>query len=150
MAVLYRTRVVPQVSISAFLEVISLTFVYRCDAKPENLDADGSKPRSHEMSDLLIKCFDPGILWSDFGIRSDVIVCFKLASSVPIFIQLFPQPFTTGFPRADIHELLSPDLLHQVIKGTFKDHIVTWVNEYLLITHGEARANEIIDDIDRR
>jgi hypothetical protein len=60
------------------------------------------------------------------------------------------QPFTEAFPRADIHQLLSPDLLHQVIKGTFKDHIVSWVHDYLRIVHGEARANEIIDDIDRR
>jgi hypothetical protein len=64
--------------------------------------------------------------------------------------KLVIQPFTHSFPRANIHELLSPDLLHQVIKGTFKDHIVAWVNEYLYIVHGEARANEIIDDIDRR
>ena len=46
--------------------------------------------------------------------------------------------------------LLSPDLLDQLIKGTFKDHLVEWVNEYLHITHGEARALEIIQDIDRR
>jgi len=60
------------------------------------------------------------------------------------------QPFTNDFPRADIHELLSPDLLHQVIKGTFKDHLVTWIENYLLLAHGEARSNEILDDIDRR
>ena len=60
------------------------------------------------------------------------------------------QPFTLDFPRADIHELLSPDLLHQVIKGTFKDHIVMWVNEYLLEVHGEAQGLEIIADIDHR
>jgi hypothetical protein len=60
------------------------------------------------------------------------------------------QPFTEVFPRADIHELLSPDLLHQVIKGTFKDHIVTWVHEYLEIVHGETRSKEIMDDIDKR
>jgi hypothetical protein len=59
------------------------------------------------------------------------------------------QPFTHGFPHADIHELLSPDLLHQLIKGTFKDHYVTWINEYLFVTYGEARALEIIQDIDR-
>jgi hypothetical protein len=60
------------------------------------------------------------------------------------------QPFTHDFPRADIHELLSPDLLHQVIKGTFKDHVVTWVNEYLVLEHGEARTLAIVQDIDRR
>ena len=66
------------------------------------------------------------------------------------FLIPLSQPFTNDFPRADIHELLSPDLLHQVIKGTFKDHLVTWVWEYLVLAHGEARANEIMDDIDRR
>ncbi|KAF9473082.1 hypothetical protein BDN70DRAFT_817749, partial [Pholiota conissans] len=59
-------------------------------------------------------------------------------------------PFTNDFPRADIHELLSPDLLHQLIKGTFKDHLVTWVEEYLNHTHGKQKANEILADIDRR
>jgi hypothetical protein len=60
------------------------------------------------------------------------------------------KPFTHGFPRADIHELLSPDLLHQLIKGTFKDHLVTWVGDYLIQTHGEKNALEIIEDIDHR
>ncbi|KAF9526721.1 hypothetical protein CPB83DRAFT_937299 [Crepidotus variabilis] len=41
------------------------------------------------------------------------------------------KPFTHGFPRANIHELLAPDLLHQIIKGTFKDHLVTWVINYI-------------------
>lgn len=67
-----------------------------------------------------------------------------------MLISLIWQPFTAGFPRADIHELLSPDLLHQVIKGTFKDHIVAWVTEYLILTHGETEGNRIIDDIDHR
>ena len=60
------------------------------------------------------------------------------------------QPFTNDFPRADIHELIAPDLLHQLIKGTFKDHLVAWVQSYLTNTHGKAGANEILDDIDRR
>jgi len=55
-----------------------------------------------------------------------------------------------NFPHADIHELIAPDLLHQLIKGTFKDHLVTWINEYLELEHSKQRASEIIADIDRR
>jgi hypothetical protein len=60
------------------------------------------------------------------------------------------QPFTTGFPRADIHELISPDILHQLIKGTFKDHLVDWVVEYINHAHPAAEAAQILADIDRR
>ncbi|KAJ7504630.1 hypothetical protein B0H11DRAFT_1709446, partial [Mycena galericulata] len=58
--------------------------------------------------------------------------------------------FTTGFPRADIHELISMDLLHQITKGTFKDHIVDWVEEYIKVTYEKAEADKILADIDRR
>jgi hypothetical protein len=60
------------------------------------------------------------------------------------------QPFTMRFPRADIHELLTPDLLHQVIKGTFKDHLVQWVEDYLKKTYGPSKGDGILDEIDRR
>jgi hypothetical protein len=60
------------------------------------------------------------------------------------------QPFTHSFPRADIHELLSPDLLHQIIKGTFKDHLVTWVTDYLKLEHSPAAAKRILAQIDQR
>ncbi|KAH8981033.1 hypothetical protein EDB86DRAFT_3066721 [Lactarius hatsudake] len=39
---------------------------------------------------------------------------------------------------ADMYELLAPDILHQLIKGAFKDHLVVWVEHYL-----------IMDDIDK-
>jgi len=37
-----------------------------------------------------------------------------------------------------------------MIKGTFKDHIVTWVTEYIKGIHSEREANRILDEIDHR
>ncbi|EAU82306.2 hypothetical protein CC1G_08918 [Coprinopsis cinerea okayama7 len=105
----------------------------RCTAPSGQLDDVPDSPwRSHLKTDILTRVFDPGILWDDYGIRSDYV------------------PFTYFFPRADIHELLAPDILHQLIKGTFKDHLVTWVGEYLQRVHGTKRSEEILEDIDHR
>jgi len=60
------------------------------------------------------------------------------------------QPYTAYFPRADIYELITPDLLHQLIKGVYKDHLVDWVGKYLEYLHGAAGGARVIDEIDRR
>ncbi|KAG1752758.1 hypothetical protein EDD22DRAFT_981647 [Suillus occidentalis] len=103
----------------------------KCLNNRNALDGDGLL-RRREHTDLLVQELQHKQLWYEYGIVGDVV------------------PFTNDFARADIHELLSPDLLHQIIKGTFKDHLVDWVGEYLEHTHGKARAAEIQDDIDRR
>jgi hypothetical protein len=55
-----------------------------------------------------------------------------------------------NFPRANIHNLLSPDILHQLIKGTFKDHLAAWVEQYINATNTAAGAAKLLADIDRR
>ncbi|KAI9449194.1 hypothetical protein BJY52DRAFT_1206414 [Lactarius psammicola] len=104
----------------------------KCDVTPDNLDSGTGHQRTHEKTNYLIKCFDSRALWDAFGVYEDVM------------------PFTHSFPCTDIHELLTPDLLHQLIKGIFKDHLVTWVGEYLHQIHGESCSLEIIADINQR
>lgn len=91
-------------------------------------------------------------LWYDYGIVGDVMVSLHFYSNLNLLecIIISSQPFTSGFPRAEIYELLSPDLLHQIIKGTFKDHLVLWVEQYLIKKHGATGAAKIMADIDRR
>ncbi|KAI1786592.1 hypothetical protein LXA43DRAFT_897672 [Ganoderma leucocontextum] len=104
----------------------------KCMARPEELATAGD-PRFRELHERLRDTYSSADLWDSFGIVNDVTV------------------FTEYFPRADIHELLTPDLLHQLIKGTFKDHLVSWVEDYIHATApSEAEAKRIVDDIDRR
>ncbi|KAI0746738.1 hypothetical protein C8Q80DRAFT_1321332 [Daedaleopsis nitida] len=104
-----------------------------CRNPNKDLDnPDSAGRRTRQMVDYLATEFDLGPLWNQHGIVGDVV------------------PFTNDFPRADIHELLSPDILHQLIKGTFKDHLVSWIELYLKREHREARAAEILAEIDRR
>ena len=101
--------------------------------------------------DGLVHNLDSRTLWIEYGIDDDIIVRHFIVMLIcyPSLI-LHSQPFTSDFPRGNIYEMISPDLLHQLIKGTFKDHLVTWICQYLVIQHGERHAGAILDDIDRR
>ncbi|KAF9061853.1 hypothetical protein BDP27DRAFT_1484790 [Rhodocollybia butyracea] len=105
----------------------------RCTAPSSNLDAAADRC-TRQLNEVLLDEYggDRKILWDNYGIDDDV------------------TPFMANFPRADIHKMLSPDLLHQIIKGCFKDMLVEWAYEYLVIMHGETEADKIMDDIDRR
>ncbi|KAF7329470.1 hypothetical protein MKEN_00209400 [Mycena kentingensis (nom. inval.)] len=103
----------------------------KCLAPADNLD-EPHPPRSAKHTETALASFGLKELWDDYGIVGDIV------------------PFTADFPRADIHELISPDLLHQIIKGTFKDHIVDWVEAYIRDTHEAREADKVLADIDRR
>ncbi|KZP34143.1 hypothetical protein FIBSPDRAFT_906343 [Athelia psychrophila] len=104
----------------------------RCTSRPDNLDTPNPGRRTAEHTEAVCQAFNLKTLWEDYGIVGDLV------------------PYTADFPRADIHALITPDLLHQIIKGTFKDHLVTWVGEYLVDTWGPTAAAKIMADIDRR
>lgn len=98
----------------------------------------------------MLENLDRKELWDDCGINPDVVVSDPISSQCATTTDSHLQPFTNDFPNADIHELISCDLLHQVIKGTFKDHLVTWVGEYLEDVHGKSKAAKIMADIDKQ
>ena len=60
------------------------------------------------------------------------------------------KPFMTHFPCIDIYEMLLADILHQLVKGTFKEHLVHWIGEYLHLMHRESGVKNILDDIDHQ
>ncbi|KAN0107708.1 hypothetical protein V8E52_009875 [Russula decolorans] len=116
----------------ALLACVVQGWCAKCTASSENLDGGVSIRRCREHNDVLVEQKELGDLWDNYGLVGDVV------------------PFTNHFPRADIHELLSHDILHQLIKGTFKDHLVTWVGQYLIAENGNTQAKKILDNIDQR
>ncbi|KAF7378018.1 hypothetical protein MSAN_00225700 [Mycena sanguinolenta] len=111
-------------------QVLLACVVQGCTASREDLDGPGGR-RTQLHTETLFDVLTHGDMWDQYGVIPDVL------------------PFTWDFPQADIYELLSPDILHQVIKGTFKDHLVAWVGEYLENEHGKAGAKKIMADIDQ-
>ncbi|KAG0692045.1 hypothetical protein DFH29DRAFT_985968 [Suillus ampliporus] len=103
----------------------------RCLAPCRSLDNDALCQCEAHREALFEEDISSSVLQSDFGIVGEVV------------------PFMNDFPRADIHQLIAPDLLHQIIKGCFKDHLVAWVEKYLHHIHGKHEAEHIMDDIDQ-
>ncbi|KAK7452202.1 hypothetical protein VKT23_012305 [Stygiomarasmius scandens] len=114
----------------ALLACIVQNWCPRCSSSPNNLDTNEGR-RSHQLTDALSEGCSLKEMWDDYSIVADLI------------------PFTASFPCADIHDLLAPDILHQLVKGTFKDHLVDWVFEYIDKTYPKQEAEARRADIDR-
>jgi len=106
----------------------------RCIAFPDNLDVH-AEPHTPAYMDGLVDNLHSWTLWIEFGINDDIIIPIQHSS-----LMVRSQPFTLDFLYGNIYQMISPDLLHQVIKGTFKDHLVIWICEYLVIQYGEHRT----------
>ncbi|KAI6159652.1 hypothetical protein EDD17DRAFT_1778746 [Pisolithus thermaeus] len=116
----------------ALLACIIQGWCPECTAHQTHLDHDPNAIlHNHEYTQLLMDSFASHVLWQKYGIVDDIL------------------PFTASFPHANIHELIAPDILHQIIKGTFKDHLVSWVETYLK-KHYKNDFAAVLADIDRR
>ncbi|KAF9063580.1 hypothetical protein BDP27DRAFT_1202988, partial [Rhodocollybia butyracea] len=93
----------------------------RCTSHFSDLETLGELLRSCKTEGNRSHYQGADVLWDNYGIDDGIV------------------PFTHHFPCGDIHAMLTADLLHQVIKGCFKDMLVEWCISYLTITHGKAQ-----------
>ena len=68
----------------------------RCTAHPKNLDAPGAQRRTQAVTDYALSVWKPVVLWTDYGIRADVIVS-NIMSYIIVHLTLFDSLSPMGF-----------------------------------------------------
>ncbi|KAI0265222.1 hypothetical protein BC834DRAFT_825393, partial [Gloeopeniophorella convolvens] len=73
-------------------------------------------------------------------IRGEDSTRFKAHNLRPIF-----SPFWHNLPHANIHTCITPDILHQLHKGVFKDHLVKWCTDLIGDDEIDSRFERMTD-----
>ena len=89
-----------------------------------------------------------GWIWVDWGCCGEPFISYFYGCCSLYHLQYYFTAVYKPLPHTDIHELLTLGLLHQLIKGAFKVHIITWIVTYIDAKHMKRWANQILNDID--
>jgi hypothetical protein len=61
---------------------VSDLIVIRCTAHQDNLDGGGGR-RSRDHTELLVSELELGVLWDEYGLVGDIVVCLFIMQSIP-------------------------------------------------------------------
>ncbi|EIM82509.1 uncharacterized protein STEHIDRAFT_64969 [Stereum hirsutum FP-91666 SS1] len=70
------------------------------------------------------------------GIKTDAFRDLGLKPIIPFWIDL---------PYCDIFSCITPDILHQLHKGVFKDHLVSWTTKAMSLVVGKGKGADELD-----
>ena len=114
----------PSKSIICFFLLKSYIGQYRCFVLPEKLDKKETLQYSELNQHLHTHEQTNDELQILFEIDTNIIISDYLTQFQKILLNYTFQSFSSHFPHANIYELITSNLLHQMIKGTFKNYLV--------------------------